>query len=139
MAVGPRPIIEGGVLKSFYLDTYYASKLGMDPTTGGRTNLVWTPGKKDMDAIVASIDKGILVKSFLGGNSNSTTGDFSLGIKGFLVKKGKIVHPVSEMNIAGNHLTFWNQLVQLGSDPWPYSSNRAPTLHFEKVQCSGAD
>jgi PmbA protein len=138
MAVVPRPVIEKGVVKSFFLDTYYASKLGMAPTSGGRTNLVWGTGTKGLDAIVASIDRGILVKSFLGGNSNSTTGDFSLGIKGFLVEKGKIVHPVSEMNIAGNHLTFWKKLVAVGSDPWPHSSNRAPTLHFSGVQCSGA-
>jgi PmbA protein len=138
MATLPRPVIEAGVLRTFYLDTYYASKLAMEPTTGSMTNLVWKTGKRDLDAMVASLQKGILVESFLGGNSNATTGDFSMGIKGFLVEDGQIVHPVSEMNIAGNHLDFWNRLVEVGSDPWLHSSNRSPTLLFEKIQCSGA-
>ena len=75
---------------------------------------------------------------FLGGNSNATTGDFSVGIKGFLVENGKLVHPVSEMNLAGNHLTFWKQLAEIGGDPWANSSDRAPSLRFDGVQCSGA-
>ena len=59
-------------------------------------------------------------------------------IRGFLVEKGGVIHPVSEMNMAGNHLELWNNLVEVGSDPWPYSSNRAPTLRFKGVQCSGS-
>jgi len=138
MATRARPVIEAGVLRTFFLDTYYASKLAMDPTSGSITNLVWKAGTRDRDAMVEGLDRGILVTSFLGGNSNATTGDFSMGIKGFLVEKGRIVHPVSEMNIAGNHLSFWNDLREVGSDPWPHSSNRAPTLLFSGVQCSGS-
>ncbi|MBW2263004.1 MAG: TldD/PmbA family protein [Deltaproteobacteria bacterium] len=138
MATKPRPVIEKGVLRTFYLDTYYASKLGMEPTTGSVTNLVWTPGKRDLEAMLAGVKKGILVTSFLGGNSNSTTGDFSLGITGFLLEKGKRVQPISEMNVAGNHLTFWKSLAEVGSDPWKHSSNMTPTLRFEAVQCSGS-
>ena len=58
--------------------------------------------------------------------------------RGFYVKKGAIVHPVSEMNIAGSHLELWNRLVEVGNDPWVYGSNRTPTLRFSDVQCSGS-
>lgn len=132
-----RPVFENGVLKTYFLDTYYASKLGMEPTSGSTTNLVWQGGKHTLEEMIKDTQKGILITSFLGGNSNSTTGDFSLGIKGFYIEKGKISQPVSEMNMAGNHLELWNHLVELGCDPWPYSSNRTPTLRFEDVQCSG--
>jgi PmbA protein len=54
------------------------------------------------------------------------------------VEKGKILHPVSEMNMAGNHLELWKRLVEVGSDPWPYASNRSPSLRFKDVQCSGS-
>jgi PmbA protein len=138
MATSRRPILEGGVLRTYFLDTYYASKLGMAPTTTDTGNLVWQAGTRDAAAMVAGMSKGIFVTGFLGGNSNGTTGDFSLGIKGLYVEKGKIVHPVSEMNAAGNHLEFWRRLAEVGSDPWAYSSNRAPSLRFEGVQCSGA-
>ncbi len=139
MATKPRALFDKGVLKLFYLDTYYASKLGMEPTTGGSSNLLWTPGDKDLEGMIADMGEGLLITSFLGGNSNSTTGDFSLGIKGFYIKDGQRVHPVSEVNIAGNHLEFWKQLSAVGSDPWIYSSNRTPSLRFSGVQCSGSE
>ena len=137
MATKRRKVYDRGVLKTFFLDTYYGSKLGMEPTTGGPSNLVWKTGTRDAAEMVRGMDEGLFVTSFLGGNSNATTGDFSMGIKGFYVKGGKIVHPVSEMNIAGNHLELWNQLVEVGNDPWRYGTNRVPTLCFRDVSCSG--
>ena len=41
-----------------------------------------------------------------------------MGIKGFYIEKGEIVHPVSEVNIAGNQLEIWTRLVEVGNDPW---------------------
>ena len=137
MATRPRAIFEQGILKSFFLDTYYASKLGMEPTTARPTNLVWSTGTRPLEEMVGDVREGLLVTGFLGGSSNSTTGDFSVGIKGFYIKAGKIVHPVSEMNMAGNHLQFWKNLGEVGNDPFMHSSNRAPSLRFEDVQCSG--
>ncbi len=138
MVTTPRQVIEKGVLKTFFLNTYYASKLKMNPTTSSFSNLIWEHGKRAAADMVKSMKEGIYVTSFLGGNSNATTGDFSLGIKGFYVKDGKPVHPISEMNIAGNHLAFWNNLAEVGNDPWTFSSNQTPTLCFTDVQCSGS-
>lgn len=138
MATRCRSIIEKGILKTFFLDTYYGSKLKSEPTTGSPTNIVWECGKRDGLAMVSGLSEGLLVTGFLGGNSNATTGDFSLGIRGFYVKQGSIVQPVSEMNIAGNHLELWKKLNEVGGDPWPYSANRSPSLLFEGVQCSGS-
>jgi len=138
MATKSRKVIDKGVISTFFLDTYYASKFGVEPTTGGVSNLVWSKGKRDARGMIARMKEGLFVTSFLGGNSNATTGDFSFGIKGYYVKSGKIVHPVSEMNIAGNHLEFWNGLVEVGADAWRYSSNMSPSLRFKGVQCSGA-
>ncbi len=41
------------------------------------------------------------------------------------------------MNISGNQVDLWNQLVELGNDPYQYSSNRRPSLYFKDVQFSG--
>lgn len=138
MATVARPVFTKGVLETFFIDTYYASKLGVDPTTASSSNLIWEPGTRTAQQMIEGITRGIFVTSFLGGNSNSTTGDFSLGIKGHYIENGKIVHPISEMNVAGNHLEFWKNLAEVGSDPWAHSSNRSPSLRFVNVQCSGA-
>ena len=125
------------LLRTYFLDTYYASKVGMEPTSANSGNLVWLPGSRGRQQMVEALKRGLLVTDFLGGNSNPTTGDFSLGIKGIYIENGEIVHPVSEVNIAGNQLETWSHLVEVGNDPWEYSPNRAPTLRFENVQCSG--
>ena len=126
-----------GVLKSYFIDTYYGKKLQMAPTTGGPSNVVWTLGDKDQTALLAAMKEGILVTGFLGGNSNGLTGDSSLGVQGFRVRDGKIAEPVGEMNISGNHLDLWKKLAAVGNDPYPYSSKKTPTLVFEGVQFAG--
>jgi PmbA protein len=131
------PVIEAGVLKAYYIDTYYGKKLQMAPTTAGPSNIVWTLGDKDQAALLAAMKDGILVTGFLGGNSNGLTGDFSLGVQGFRVRGGKIAEPVGEMNISGNHLEFWKKLAAVGNDPYPYSTMKTPTLVFEGVQFAG--
>jgi len=132
-----RVMIEKGVLKEYWVDVYYAHKLGRKPTTGGPSNLVFTPGDRDAAGLMKQAGKGILVTSFLGGNSNATTGDFSLGVKGFYFENGKIGQPVQEMNIAGNHLEFWKRLVALGNDPYLNSSSRTPSVLFDDILFSG--
>lgn len=131
------PVIENGILKTFYIDNYYGRKLGMEPTTGDSSNLVFEYGKISKDEIVKGVSRGIFVTGFIGGNSNSTTGDFSFGISGLFIVNGEMVKPVFEMNISGNMKDFWNRLVEVGNDPDLYSAWRTPTLHFKNVQFSG--
>jgi PmbA protein len=131
------PVIEKGILKNYYIDTYYGRKLGMNPTTGSSSNIILELGTKSLDDMVKQVNRGILITSFLGRNSNSTTGDFSFGIQGFLIENGDIVKPVNEMNISGNLGEFWNMLVAVGNDPYPYSSMQTPSLMFEGIQFSG--
>ena len=138
MATRPMPIFEKGVLRNFYLDTYYASKLEMEATTGSSTNLILTPGDRDLDALLQAMGTGILITGFVGGNSNPTTGDFSIGVEGQWVENGRLVHPISEMNLSGNHLQSWKQLAELGNDPFLISDVRCPSMRFTGLQFSGA-
>ncbi|MBW2257330.1 MAG: TldD/PmbA family protein [Deltaproteobacteria bacterium] len=131
------PIIEAGVLQNLYVDTYYGRKLGWAPTTGSPSNRLLGLGDQGLEALLAAADGGVYVTSWLGGNADSTTGDFSFGIRGHLIEGGQIGSPVGEMNITGNLVDLFSKLVALGNDPWPYSSIRAPTLVFEDVQFSG--
>lgn len=131
------PIIEAGVVRNFYVDTYYGRKLGMSPTTGSASNRTVALGDKPLHALIADVGEGIYVTSWLGGNSDPTTGDFSLGLRGHLIKGGKIDAPIGEMNVTGNLAALFGKLALLGNDPYPYSSLRAPTLVFEDVQFSG--
>ncbi len=131
------PIIDQGVLQTYYIDTYYGRKLGWQPTMGTSSNLVFAPGDKDLNALIADVADGFHVTSWLGGNADATTGDFSYGFRGFRIANGKKTGAVSEMNIAGNFLDLLQNLVAVGNDPNAYSSMQTPTLVFDKVAFSG--
>lgn len=137
IATRKREIIEKGILKDYYIDTYYGKKLDMEPTSGQTTNLVFKPGNKDLAGLLKDIDRGILVTGFNGGNSNGSTGDFSYGIVGFLVEKGEIIQPVNEMNITGNYKQIWKDLIAVGNDVYTGSSWIMPSLVIDKINFSG--
>ena len=137
-ATKKRKMIESGVLKDFYIDWYYSRKLDWEPTTGSPSNLIIPPGTRSIQEIMKELGRGILVTGFIGGNSNTLTGDTSVGIYGKLFENGEPVQTVAEMNIAGNHLEFWNRLIEVANDPWIYSSQRTPSLVFTDVVVSGA-
>lgn len=132
-----RSVIEKGVLQTFFVDTYYGRKLGMEPTTGSTSNLIFEHGSEGLDEILRGVQNGIYVTSWLGGNANMSTGDFSFGLRGHLIEGGERSAPVSEMNVTGNYGEILKQLAVVGNDPVPWSSFRSPTLVFEDVQFSG--
>jgi PmbA protein len=138
IAAAKLPVVEAGVFANLYVDTYYGSKLGVKVTTGGASNRVVSLGTRGRDALIAAAKDGIYVTSWLGGNMDGTTGDFSLGARGHLIENGDIGAPIGEMNVTGNIIELFSRLAELGNDPWKYSSTLAPTLVFEGVQFSGA-
>ncbi len=132
------PLVEDGVLTAFLVDTYYGRKLGWNPTTGSPSNLVFRLGDADLETLLARVDDGILVTSWLGGNANLTTGDFSFGVRGHRVRGGARTEPISEMNVTGTYVELLDRLVRVGNDPIPWSTCRTPTLVFDGIQFSGS-
>ncbi len=137
LAAVKRPIIEKGVLKSYFIDNYYGRKLGMKPTSGSISNVIFNTGSRNLDELIGTLNKGVLITGFIGGNCNGSTGDFSYGIEGFFIQDGKKVHPVNEMNITGNMNQFWFSLAEVGNDVNENSSIKIPSLMFKNVDLSG--
>jgi len=137
VATQPRTIFDKGVLKTYFIDTYIANKMGIEPTIADPSILILQPGNKDLQGLIADVNNGILVTGFNGGNSNSSTGDFSFGIEGFLIENGQTTQPINEMNVTGNFLSLWSSLAQVGNDPRLNSSWRIPSLVFDGVDFSG--
>ena len=132
------PIVENGVVRNIYVDTYYGRKSGLQPTTGSASNRVVSPGEHSLEQLLTEVGDGIYVTSWLGGNADATTGDFSLGLRGHVIENGQVGRPVGEMNVTGNLKDLFGQLAMLGNDPYPYSSTLAPSLVFTDVDFSGA-
>lgn len=138
VATREMPIIEKGVVKTYFLNTYISGKLEMEPTIEDCTRVKVMPvgGCKTLEDVLRKAGDGILVTGFNGGNSNAATGNFSYGIEGFLVKDGRIVHPVREMLITGDFLSLWGNLLAAAEDARPCMSRLIPTLAFREVDFS---
>lgn len=132
------PIIESGVVRNLYVDTYYGLKAGLTPTTGTPSNRRIGTGDKTLPELLAEVGNGVYVTSWLGGNADNTTGDFSLGLRGHLIENGQIGRPVGEMNVTGNLRDLFSRLDLVGNDIYPYSTTLSPSLVFSGVDFSGA-
>ena len=141
------PIIEKGVVKRYFVNTYMANKMGIDPTIEDISRpcvMPYMEGEALSDAeksislkdILQHCSNGILVTGFNGGNCNPATGDFSFGVEGFAFSKGKITHPVREMLITGNLMELWNNLIAAGTDARSSARWQIPSLAFEGVSFS---
>jgi len=137
LAAKEMTVIENGILKTYYIGNYYGKKLEMQPTSGSPSNLIFEKGSKDLNGLTREMKEGILVTGFNGGNSNPATGDFSVGVEGFYVKNGEVIHPIAGMNITGNHKEIWNQLAAVGNDPLTDRSWQTPSMLFEGIDFSG--
>ena len=137
VATRPMPVFDAGALRTYYIDTYSACKMKVEPTIASPSLLVLSPGEKSQEELIADVAHGLFVTAFNGGNCNSSTGDFSYGIEGFLIEQGRLTQPVSEMVVTGNMLDLWQQLVAVGNDPRLESNWRIPTLTFEGINASG--
>lgn len=131
------PIVENGVVRNLYVDTYHGRKTGMAPTTGTPSNRVVALGEQSLEGLLREVGNGVYVTSWLGGNADNTTGDFSLGLRGHLVENGEIGRPVGEMNVTGNLKDLFSRLELLGNDVYPYSTTLSPSLVFGGVDFSG--
>jgi PmbA protein len=138
IAARPLTLIERGVPKAVYADTYYGAKAKLPITTGQPSNQIVAPGTRNLAELVREVGDGILVTNWAGGNADPTTGEFSQGLNGHVIRHGEIAEPVVGMIITGSLPRLFASLVELGNDAYPYDTLLTPSLVFENVQFSGA-
>jgi PmbA protein len=140
--------IEGGLLRFYLCDSYSARKIGAAPTgsarrgvaggpTVGAANLSLAPGSASPADIVADVARGFLVTDLIGFGVNLVTGDFSQGAAGQWVEKGRIVHPVHEVTIAGNLGEMLRDVDAVGDDLVFRGSVASPTLRIRRMTVGG--
>jgi len=111
----------------------------MGTPTVGYSNLFIQKGNVNPADMIASVEKGFLVNEVMGMHTaNPITGDFSLGVTGFLIKNGKKTTPVKGLALAGNIITLFKNVLQVGNDLRFYGKVGSPTLLIESMEISGA-
>lgn len=103
------PVLEGGVLRTFLFDTYYARKLGAATTgnsTGGGigpSNFYLEPGAQTLAELIAATPVGVLVMDTIGFATEHASGTYSRGARGFFIEGGELAYPIDEFTIAGRY------------------------------------
>jgi len=138
-----RRIADAGVVQAYFLSSYSARKLGLRTTghAGGAHNLRLTsrltrPGD-DLDAMLRKLHRGLFVTELMGQGVNHVTGDYSRGAAGFWVERGRIVHPVHEVTIAGNLREMLRGIVAVGADAYTQGGRTTGSVLVERMTLAG--
>ncbi|MEM1365397.1 MAG: TldD/PmbA family protein [Pseudomonadota bacterium] len=142
VANGKLTFVEDGVLTQWVLDTGTAKELGL--RTNGRsgrsspstTNIYMANGARTPAQMLADVERGIYVTDFIGSGVNSVTGDYSRGVSGFLIEKGEMGGPVSEITVAGNLKDMFLAIEPANDLEFRYGAN-APTLSLGQLTVAG--
>ena len=147
VAVAHRALVEDGVLKTWLLNTSTAKQLDMistghasrgvgHPPGVGPSNSYIEAGILSREALFAQTGEGLLVTDMFGPNVNANTGDYSVGVSGFLIENGAISKPVSEITIAGNLIEMFATITPANDLKFESTVN-APTLRVEGMMVAG--
>ncbi len=132
-------VMEGGVLKSYLLNTYYGRKLKMASTgnAGGTNNFYMAAGTSKAADIIKSVDKGLLLTGTIGFGLVPTTGDISTGAFGLWIEKGEPVFPVAEITISGNLADVLKGIEMVGDDLDLNDTVAGPTVKTAVMSVGG--
>jgi PmbA protein len=143
VATRARRVVEAGVVQGYFLSSYSARKLGMRTTghAGGSQNLTLTSrltqAGDDLPAMLRKLDRGLFVIELMGQGVNMVTGDYSRGAAGFWVEKGRLVHPVHEVTIAGNLRDMLKGIVAIGADAYNSGSRTTGSILIDRMKVAG--
>lgn len=122
-------LIENGILVGYMQDTMNAHLMNQAVTGNGRresyahlpmprmTNTFMLNGKYEPDEIIKSVDNGIYANNFGGGQVDITSGKFVFSAsQAWIIKNGKLSHPVKGASIVGNGPDILNEVSMVGND-----------------------
>jgi PmbA protein len=143
VSTGQTTVIDKGMLINFLCNIYSARKLKLRSTGNadgagvGPNNFYLQAGETPPEAIIRSMDKGLILIRTIGHGLNPVTGDISRGAFGLWLENGEIAYPVSEITIAGNLGTILNQIDMVGNDLEFRGPVSGPTLRIQGFTIAG--
>lgn len=122
-------LVENGVLTNYMIDRLGSRRMGMPitgssrrqsyafaPTSRMRSTFI-APGQDDEAEMIATMGDGLYAKKMGGGSVNPATGEFNFAVnEGYLVKDGKIAHPVRGASLIGRGSEVLLKIDRVGKD-----------------------
>jgi TldD protein len=122
-------LIEDGVLTGYLQDRLNARLMGMAPTGNGRresyahvplprmTNTFMLAGEDDPEDVLRSVDRGLYIASFGGGQVDITSGKFVFSAnEAYKIEGGRLGAPVKGASLIGNGPDVLTRVSRIGSD-----------------------
>lgn len=145
-----KAIIKNGILETYLYNLTTAAKDGVESTGNGVTSgskvytaptyLKMKPGRKSQEELFKEIGDGVYITEVSGLHAglNSRTGNFSLQSTGFLIKDGKIDHPLDIITVSGNLVSLFSSISSVGNDSKEFiSGTSCPSVIVKKLVVSG--
>ena len=144
--------VKNGVIGEPFLDLQTAGEIGKTSNGCGMRSVATTPspslsfvtidsGDTPDDAIIGSVERGILVEQLLGaGQGNELGGDFRANLSlGFLIENGEVVGRVKDTMISGNVYDTLNRVEAIGATPESVWGTRSiPWVRTRGVQVASS-
>lgn len=122
-------LIENGILKNYMIDKFNSRRMNMPVTGSGRResykyaptsrmrNTFIDNGTDTEEEMIATMGEGLFAKKMGGGSVNPVTGEFNFAVQeGYLVKDGKLRHPVRGASLIGKGSQILLQIDRVGNN-----------------------
>ncbi len=122
-------LIEKGFLVGYMHDSLSARALGVAPTGNARresfknmpiprmTTTFMAAGQHDPEEIIASVDRGVYVVDFRGGQVDTASGNFVFAAtESYMIENGKVGSPVKGVTLIGNGPEAMTKVDMVGND-----------------------
>jgi len=138
VATYKKNVVENGVLKTLLHNLKTANKANTQSTGNASkgsynspveispSNFYIQPMDNSTDKLLETLKDGLMITDLAGLHAvNTTSADFSLSAKGFVIKDGKKTKAVEQVTISGNFYGFLKNIIMIGND-----------LEYGKIQTS---
>jgi len=144
-------LVHKGILKDYLYDTHTAAReqrlstgnagrpgLGGAPSPGA-SNFYMVPGNQSREDLFRDTAEGFWIQDVMGMHTaDPVSGDFSVGASGVLLKKGKPIHAVQGVTLAGNLLNLLKNVDGVANDLTWYGALGAPTFRVSGLSVGGS-
>ncbi len=139
-------LVKDGVLQGYVYDSYWAKVAGTSSTGNavrggyrstpslGLRHLCLKPGP---DMGLADLGQVFKVTDVMGLHmADHISGEFSVGVNGFLMQDGQVLYPVREAALAGNIFEMFTRVLAVGGDVRAFGSVKCPSILIDAMDLS---
>jgi len=150
-------LIEKGVLRAFYYDSYYANLMRESPTgnayrrtprspeqayrrtpSNSASNIVVEPGDKTLDEMVSEVERGLLLERVSAPVVDPITGSMSLEVRNAVfIQNGSLGNPVRFCLVVANFYEALKNIRSVGKERAMVGNCFTPPIAFDSMTVVG--